>query len=111
MTDASEHTVSDRAPSCLFHPFELAICGFKNSGKTTLAERLIGALAAEFRVGYVKHDGHAFAMDREGKDTQRAAAAGAGSLTPTPMQPASASTPINIAGRTMLNLPQITAAA
>ena len=53
----------------MFHPFEIAICGYSGSGKTTLATRLIEYFATNYRVGYIKHSGHDFAMDRTGKDT------------------------------------------
>lgn len=52
----------------LFHPYEIAFCGFSNSGKTTLISRLIRKMS-EFKIGYVKHDAHHFEMDTPGKDT------------------------------------------
>lgn len=57
------------------------IAGWKNSGKTTLTERLV----AEFRhrgkrVATVKHAHHDFDIDREGTDTYRHRAAGAGEV-------------------------------
>ena len=64
------------APSCLFHPFELAVCGQKGSGQTRLIIDLIARLAP-LRVGYAKKDMHGFQFDQPGKDTQRAGAAGA----------------------------------
>ena len=61
-----------------FHPFELALVGYQDSGKTTLLARLTTALKARgLDVGYLKHDAHGFQMDREGKDTERLARAGA----------------------------------
>jgi molybdenum cofactor guanylyltransferase len=65
-----------RPMRCLFHPFELAICGHSGRGKTTLIERLIEQLAPR-RVGYAKHDAHRFEIDHEGKDTWRVQQAGA----------------------------------
>ncbi|MEX2608416.1 MAG: molybdopterin-guanine dinucleotide biosynthesis protein B [Gemmatimonadota bacterium] len=59
------------------HPHALAVCGYSGSGKTTLLVELIEALSPEHRIGYVKHDAHGFQMDRPGKDTARAVAAGA----------------------------------
>jgi molybdopterin-guanine dinucleotide biosynthesis protein MobB len=62
----------------VFHPFELAFVGYKNSGKTTLLAALTARLGASgLRVGYLKHDAHGFQMDRAGKDTDVLAAAGA----------------------------------
>ena len=56
----------------------IAVSGVKNSGKTTLLERLIPALCRRgLRVAVLKHDGHSFAADREGTDTCRLLAAGA----------------------------------
>ncbi|MFN3546367.1 MAG: molybdopterin-guanine dinucleotide biosynthesis protein B [Mesorhizobium sp.] len=59
-------------------PRVFGITGWKNSGKTTLTERLV----AEFRrrgkrVATVKHAHHDFDIDREGTDTFRHRAAGA----------------------------------
>lgn len=48
------------------------------TGKTTFLERLIPAITSRgLRVAAVKHDAHAFRIDRAGKDTQRLRAAGA----------------------------------
>lgn len=56
----------------------VCIVGKKKSGKTTLLERLVPALAGlGVRVGTVKHDRHGFSMDHEGKDTWRHRRAGA----------------------------------
>lgn len=57
------------------------IIGWKNSGKTTLTERLV----AEFRrrgkrVATVKHAHHDFDIDHEGTDSFRHRAAGAGEV-------------------------------
>ena len=50
----------------------------KNSGKTTLIEKLLPALCQRgYRVGTIKHDHHGFDIDREGKDTWRHKMAGA----------------------------------
>lgn len=54
------------------------ITGWKNSGKTTLLERLVRHLrAAGVRVSTVKHAHHGFDLDRPGKDSFRHRAAGA----------------------------------
>ena len=56
----------------------IAVSGVKNSGKTTLIEKLLPALKARgLKTAVLKHDGHSFAADREGTDTRRFLAAGA----------------------------------
>ena len=64
----------------LFHPFEIAFCGYSGSGKTTLISRLLHEFRDERRVGYVKHDAHRFEMDQPGKDTYVAHESGAGQV-------------------------------
>lgn len=55
-----------------------AICGVKNSGKTTLIEKLIPVLTGKgLKVAYIKHDGHDFECDVEGTDSYRMSGAGA----------------------------------
>lgn len=60
---------------------EIPIIGFaaySGVGKTTLIEKLVRRLKERgLRVAVVKHDGHSFAMDREGKDSWRYTQAGA----------------------------------
>ncbi len=79
----SRHGDTLRRPDALgpsayrFAPYELAFCGHSGAGKTTLITALIRELASTYRIAYVKHDAHVFAMDREGKDTFRAAESGA----------------------------------
>ena len=59
-------------------PMIAAVSGVKNSGKTTLLTKLIPALNARgLRTAVVKHDGHSFDADREGRDTCRLFEAGA----------------------------------
>ncbi|RAR45652.1 molybdopterin-guanine dinucleotide biosynthesis protein B [Paenibacillus sp. MDMC362] len=54
------------------------ICGYKNSGKTTLIASLIPQLKRHgIRSAVIKHDGHGFEMDREGTDTYKFREAGA----------------------------------
>jgi len=56
----------------------VSIMGWSGSGKTTLIEKLIPLLRGRgLRIGVLKHDGHQFDMDREGKDTWRFGQAGA----------------------------------
>ena len=63
------------------HPPIVSIVSKKNSGKTTLIEKLIPELKRRgFRVGTVKHDTHGFEIDHEGKDTWRHKHAGANSV-------------------------------
>ncbi len=63
-----------------FHPFEIAFCGFSNSGKTTLISKIIKNLSREFDIGYLKHDAHKFQMDKPGKDTATMSDSGAKSV-------------------------------
>ncbi len=59
-------------------PPVLLIVGAHESGKTTLAEKLITALVAEgLKVGSLKHTDHEYDTDIPGKDSHRHAAAGA----------------------------------
>lgn len=56
----------------------LQVVGYKNSGKTTLVEKLVLALSeAGYEVGTVKRDAHDFTVDHEGTDTWRHRQAGA----------------------------------
>jgi len=62
-------------------PPVISIVSKKRSGKTTLIEKLIPALAAKgYRVGTVKHDTHGFDIDHEGKDTWRHKQCGASTV-------------------------------
>lgn len=59
-------------------PFVFAICGVKNSGKTTLMERLVHALTEKgLHIATIKHDAHQFDPDVPGRDSYRHRAAGA----------------------------------
>lgn len=59
-------------------PIVFAVSGIKNSGKTTLIEKLVTALTHKgYQVGVIKHDGHEFAADHEGTDSFRHKKAGA----------------------------------
>lgn len=60
------------------NPYIYAISGWKNSGKTTLMERVIGELVRRgYRVATVKHDGHDFEADVPQTDSWRHHQAGA----------------------------------
>lgn len=59
-------------------PVVVCICGSKDTGKTTLIERLIPMLRKKgYRVGCLKHDAHDFEPDVEGTDSYRMEQAGA----------------------------------
>ena len=61
-----------------FCPPVLAVSGVKNTGKTTLLERLVESLTGRgLRVAVVKHDGHDFEADVPGTDSRRMQEAGA----------------------------------
>jgi molybdopterin-guanine dinucleotide biosynthesis adapter protein len=56
----------------------IGVAGFKNSGKTTLVEKLVRHLTAlGYRISTVKHAHHSFDLDQEGRDSFRHRAAGA----------------------------------
>ena len=59
----------------------LCFVGRSNSGKTTLIERLIPELVqAGYQVATIKHAGHGFDLDTEGKDSWRHKRAGASAV-------------------------------
>ncbi len=59
-------------------PAVLAVSGIKNSGKTTLLERLVRTLSVRgIRTAVIKHDGHDFEADVPGTDSRRMQEAGA----------------------------------
>jgi len=50
----------------------IAVCGFKDSGKTTLLEGVIPLLRNQgLAVGVIKHDAHGVQVDHQGKDSDR----------------------------------------
>jgi molybdopterin-guanine dinucleotide biosynthesis protein B len=62
----------------------LCFVGRSNSGKTTLIERLIAALVQDgYRIATIKHAGHGFNLDTEGKDSWRHKRAGASTVIVT----------------------------
>ncbi len=59
-------------------PPVFGVTGWKNSGKTTLVERLVGEFTARgLTVSTVKHAHHAFDIDKPGADSHRHRLAGA----------------------------------
>ncbi len=56
----------------------IGVCGFKNSGKTTLVEKLVRHLTGlGYKISTVKHAHHDFDIDHEGRDSFRHRLAGA----------------------------------
>ncbi len=56
----------------------IAFAAYSGTGKTTLIEKLIRELKSRgMRLAVIKHDGHEFEIDYEGKDSRRFADAGA----------------------------------
>lgn len=56
----------------------IAFAAYSGTGKTTLIEKLIRELKSRgLRLAVIKHDGHKFEIDHEGKDSWRFAQAGA----------------------------------
>lgn len=56
----------------------VAIVGYKNTGKTTLIERLVRECNSRgLRVATLKHDGHDYSFDHPGTDSWRMRQAGA----------------------------------
>ena len=69
---------SDRIKNCtqIFRLYLLF--AYSGTGKTTFLERLIPKLKARgLKIAIVKHDGHRFEIDHEGKDSDRFTKAGA----------------------------------
>lgn len=59
-------------------PVLIAVSGVKNSGKTTLIQKIIPKLKENgLKVATIKHDGHDFEADVEGTDTYKHKKAGA----------------------------------
>lgn len=59
----------------------IGVAGFKNSGKTTLVEKLVSELTQRGRrISTVKHAHHSFDIDHEGRDSFRHRKAGAGEV-------------------------------
>lgn len=70
--------ITDRTDKYGKGPVFSAICGVKNSGKTTLTEGIIRTLTSRgLRTAVIKHDGHEFECDIAGTDSSRFVEAGA----------------------------------
>jgi len=76
---SARQAVDGESPTGMEHaPALVAIVGKRDSGKTTLIEKLLPQLIKlGLRVGTVKHDAHSFEIDHEGKDSWRHSQAGA----------------------------------
>jgi len=62
-------------------PRIFGVTGWKNAGKTTLTERLVGEFVRRgWRVSTIKHAHHDIDIDRPGTDSYRHRAAGAGEV-------------------------------
>jgi len=81
MSKKTDGRNQDNGKGYIYHPFEISISGYSNSGKTTLITRLIQNLSTEYDIGYIKHGVHKFVIDHKGKDTQRAWSSGASRLS------------------------------
>lgn len=56
----------------------IAVCGVKNSGKTTFLEKIVGRMTEKgYKTAVIKHDGHDFTCDIPGTDSDRMIKAGA----------------------------------
>ena len=56
----------------------IGVAGFKDTGKTTLVEKLVAELTTRgYRISTVKHAHHSFDVDHEGRDSFRHRKAGA----------------------------------
>ena len=77
--DITEGVKINRMAEQVAHkPIVFAVSGIKNSGKTTLIEKLVKSLTSYgYQVGVIKHDGHEFIADHEGTDSFRHKKAGA----------------------------------
>lgn len=73
-----------RKAGIVIHPPVLSFAAYSNTGKTTYLEKLIPCLKqAGLRIAVIKHDGHDFQADREGKDSWWLARAGAETVAVT----------------------------
>jgi len=77
----------DVKPTPLANLPAIAICGYSNSGKTTLIETLVPQLMVlGLKVAVLKHDVHGLMLDTPGKDSDRLYQAGADVVLQGPEQ-------------------------
>ena len=77
----------------------IAVCGFKDSGKTTLLEDVIPLLRNQgLAVGVIKHDAHNVQVDHQGKDSDRLFRVGADVLLHGPNETLARRHPSLVAG-------------
>ncbi len=77
-TISNWNTRADMLRALAGTPPTVVFMGWSGSGKTTFLEKLLPELTARgVRTAVIKHDAHAFQMDKPGKDTWRFAQAGA----------------------------------
>jgi len=80
-------------------PPVFAVCGFKNSGKTTLLEKVIPLLRNQgMAVAVIKHDAHGVQVDHQGKDSDRLFRAGADVLLRGPNESLARRHPSSVGG-------------
>ena len=80
-------------------PPVIAVCGFKNSGKTTLLEGVIPGLQKQgLAVAVIKHDAHGVQVDHPGKDSDRLFRVGADVLLHGPNETLVRRPPSSVAG-------------
>ena len=80
-------------------PPVIAVCGFKNSGKTTLLEGVIPGLCDQgLAVAVIKHDAHGIQVDHQGKDSDRLFRVGADVLLHGPNETLARRRPSSVAG-------------
>lgn len=73
-----EEYIKDIQEKTMSHIPTIAFAAYSGSGKTTLIEKLIMHFKQKgLRVAVIKHDGHKFEIDHEGKDSWRFTHAGA----------------------------------
>lgn len=76
--DRKEAMAADKKEAMAGQPKVVAVCGVKNSGKTTFLEKLVREFTNRgVKTAVIKHDGHDFSCDIAGTDSFRMKEAGA----------------------------------